>query len=224
MDTSLRKILGVLYAKRSQIAKLKKPFLRFGWKRLILVLALTSTIAHIVLLFYYNGFLSMQYDVEEAAAQIDTQAQRRKNIIVNLGIMVKEYAKHEKEIFKYAADTRKEMVELDTLLSKVVKQDGKQSTPKAPEGLEVLLAKIFAIAERYPDLRLSGNFQQFMNALVDAENKIAEQRMIFNERVNIMSTATGKFPGFIFAWLYGFKAPPYFEPESEARKPPKVDY
>ncbi|MHC4662693.1 MAG: LemA family protein [Planctomycetota bacterium] len=203
---------------------MKKPFLRFGWKRLILVLALTSTIAHIVLLFYYNGFLSMQYDVEEAAAQIDTQAQRRKNIIVNLGIMVKEYAKHEKEIFKYAADTRKEMVELDTLLSKVVKQDGKQSTPKAPEGLEVLLAKIFAIAERYPDLRLSGNFQQFMNALVDAENKIAEQRMIFNERVNIMSTATGKFPGFIFAWLYGFKAPPYFEPESEARKPPKVDY
>ncbi|TET34460.1 MAG: LemA family protein [Planctomycetota bacterium] len=226
MNIPIRKILGVLYSKRSFIEKLKKYVLRFGWKRLVIILVLTFIIFHIVLLFYYNNFLSLQYDVEESKAQIDTQSQRRKNIILNLGIMVKEYAKHEKELFKYTADTRKEMLELDNLLGKIVKPAEKKSssTPKAPEGLENLLAKIFAIAERYPDLRLSENFQRFMDALVDAENTIAEQRMIFNKRVNIMSTATGKFPGLIFAKLYGFKAPSYFEPESEARKPPKVKY
>jgi LemA protein len=98
------------------------------------------------------------------------------------------------------------------------------SKPQVLAGdLDSLLSRIFAIAERYPDLRLSENFQRFMDALVDAEDKIAEQRMVYNERANIMSTAVDKFPGFIFAKVYGFEPPPFFEPEDEARWPPNVE-
>ena len=96
--------------------------------------------------------------------------------------------------------------------------------PKAAGDLDALLSKVFAIAERYPDLRLSENFQRYMDALVDAETKIAEQRMIYNKRANDMSTAVGTFPGFVFAKLYGFEPPAFFEPEAEARKPPKVRF
>jgi len=256
LDIPLRKILRTLYPGRFSGGNPNSSAARPGkrnWKRIILRALLVIILLKLAFLFfYYNSFLSLQYDVEESRAQIDTQLQRRRNIILNLSLMVRDYAKHEREIFTHTTDTRKEMLgpdsgtpptqappsnrgqnspgptasegldglrqgtaaELDALLSK----------PQVTAGdLDALLSRIFAIAERYPDLRLSENFQRFMDALVDAENNIAEQRMIYNQRANIMSTALGKFPGFVFAKIYGFEAPPFFEPEDEARKPPKLE-
>lgn len=215
------------------------------------ILMLALLIAKLALfLFYYNTFLSLQYDVEEASAQIDTQLQRRKNIILNVGIMVKDYANHEREIFMHAADTRKEMVEprpgvspeavederpgdekpgtklveaLDALLDRILNRGKRLRARQAVGDLDALLSKIFAVAERYPDLKLSENYRQFLEALVDSENKIADQRMIYNERANKMSTAVGTFPGFIMAKIFGFEAPTFYKPEQEAKKPPKVE-
>lgn len=245
MDIPLRKILRTLYPERfsgrNPNSSGARPRRR-SWKRYILGALLVIILLKLVfLLFYYNSFLSLQYDVEESRAQIDTQLQRRMNIILNLSLLVRDYAKHEREIFTHTTDTRKDMLEpesgtppkqgprsdrgrnnpgaqvseeLDALLSK----------PQMTAGdLDALLSRVFAIAERYPDLRLSENFQRFMDALVYAEDKIAEQRMIYNERANIMSTAVGKFPGFIFAKIYGFEAPVFFEPEDQARRLPKVE-
>jgi LemA protein len=189
-----------------------------------------------LLFFYYNTFVSLQYDVEEAQAQIDTQLQRRKNVILNLSVMVMEYAEHEKEIFKHATEMRRQMAALKKAPAPVREAEAEGRAPEASRsgqqhgpddaagGLEALLSKIFAVAERYPDLRLSESFQRYMDALVDAETKIAEQRMIYNRRANDMSTAVAKFPGFIFARIYGFEPPEFFIPEAEARKPPIVEY
>jgi len=254
MGIPLRKILRKLYPERLVARKLKRICGPFATKWFILTLLLAVIASMVVfLVFFYNTFLSMQYDVEEASAQIATQLQRRKNIIVNLSLMVRDYAKHEKEIFKHTTETRWEMLEPESRASPekaLLNSQGAQGpAPKRPQGLDgtpqrtvkdlaallakpqitgadldTLLSKIFAIAERYPDLRLSENFQRFMDALVDAENTIAEQRMVYNQRANEMSTAVGKFPGFIFAEIYGFEPPPFFEPEAEARKPPQVEY
>lgn len=232
MNTQLRRIVRAFYPGRFGDRRSRGNGGRFAWKRFAsTVLGVIALIKVALFFFYYNSFVSLQYDVEEAAAQVDTQLQRRKNIILNLSIMVMDYAEHEKEIFKHAADSRKEMAqfrpkappeEAGTALS----GDGgeKRQALQAGGDLEGLLSKIFAIAERYPDLRLSENFKRYMDALVDTEAKIAEQRMDYNERANDMSTAVGKFPGFVFAKLYGFDAPDFFEPEEEARKPPRVEY
>ena len=229
MEIRLRRILRVFYPDRVVAKRSKKNGASFSWGRFGLILALASVLIKLTLFFlYYNSFVSMQYDVEEAAAQVDTQLQRRRNIILNLSVMVMNYAKHEKEIFNHAADTRKDMVQPRSGTppgeGPSPKRGGKKQAPGAAGDLEALLSKIFAIAERYPDLRLSENFQRYMDALVDAETKIANQRMIYNERANDMSTAVGKFPGFIFARIYGFESPTFFEPEAEAREPPKVAY
>jgi LemA protein len=244
VEIKLRRILRVFYPNRVAAKKSKKNGAAFSWRRFGFTLALASVLIKLTLFFlYYNSFVSMQYDVEEAAAQVDTQLQRRRNIILNLSVMVMNYAKHEKEIFGHAADTRKDMVQPSgsrsskPLRSQVAEQPktggpskaavatgGKKQVPGTAGDLEALLSKIFAIAERYPDLRLSENFQRYMDALVDAETKIAKERMIYNERANDMSTAVGKFPGFLFAKIYGFESPSFFEPEAEAREPPKVAY
>ncbi len=249
MSVPLRKILRTFYPDRFSAGKQKNKTARSRWKRYTGLLILVFAIGHaLLLLFYYNTFVSLLYDVQEAQAQVDTHLQRRKNIILNLGIMVMDYAKHEREIFTHAAETRKEMLEPGPLpsgtsgpdpskegladeeaetLNALLRDFGQveEDRPSATPGdLEALLSKIFAIAERYPDLRLSENFESYMDALVDAEDKIAEQRMIYNERANEMSTAVSKFPGFIFAKIYRFEAPPFFESEPGARTPPEVEY
>ncbi len=253
MNIPLRKILRVLYPARFSAAQGRTPGRRFSMRRLLFnFLLVLFVLKGMFLLFYYNTFLSLQYDVEESTAQIDTQLQRRKNVILNLSLMVRDYARHERAIFEHTTDTRKEMLgagsgssptngppsrevparpaadapeglsasgqdpagDLEALLAKARMSDGE---------LDALLSRVFAIAERYPDLRLSESFQVFMDALVDAENKIAEQRMVYNQRANLLSTAIGKFPGFLFARIYGFEPPPFFEPEDDAREPPRVE-
>ena len=230
MDISLRRILRVLYPERrapKTSRRKRSNGASFSWGRFFLVLAGAVVLVKLALFyFYYNAFISLQYDVEEAAAQIDAQLQRRKNIILNLNIMVMDYAEHEKELFRYAADKRKEMVQPKPGVpprEAPSREAGGETQPPGTAGdLEGLLSKIFAVAERYPDLRLSENFQRYMDALVDAETKIAETRMEYNESANDMSTAVGTFPGFIFARLYGFEPPLFYEPEAEARRPPDL--
>ena len=250
MSIPLRKILKAFYPGQFHAEKRKTKAARPWWRRYApLLIVVIITIKATLFLLYYNTFLSLHYDVQEAQAQVDTQLQFRKNIILNLGIMVMDYATHEREIFTHAVDTRKEMLEggasakgaagpnlggkgltdqetvsLKAVLARV-RNGGAQGQPSATASdLDTLLSKIFAIAERYPDLQLTENFQRYMDALVDAESKIAEQRMIYNSIANKMSTALGKFPGFIFAKIYRFEAPQFFESEPAARTPPKVAY
>jgi LemA protein len=214
----------VRFSTRRLTTKLRALFSIRSRRRCIFALLVVGFLVHLVFLLYYNTFLSLQYDVEEARAQIDTQLQLRKNIILNLNVMVTGYGKHEKALFEYAADTRKAMLKPPPGTSPKEAPIPDQLRPILTGDTDTLLSKIFAIAERYPDLRLSENFQRFMDALVNAESKVAEERMVYNKRANMMSTTIGQFPGFIFAWLYGFEAPVFFEPEGDARKPPKLEY
>ena len=230
MQIAMRKILSGLYPERfsdraRRIRSSVRMPMRIGallysrWKLLLFLLIVSHVF---VFLYYYNTFLSLKYDVAEARAQVDTQLQRRKNIILNLHIMVEDYARHEKDLFEHTSETRKEM-----LRSKPASPDGprpgaKMLLPIPAGNLDALLSGVLALAERYPALRLSESFQSFMEALVDAESKVAEQRMIYNERANDFSTILGQFPGYLFAKMYGFESPEFFESDDDAKKPVKV--
>jgi LemA protein len=86
------------------------------------------------------------------------------------------------------------------------------------------LAGLLAVAERYPDLKLSDNFRQFMQALVETEKDLSEERMSYSEMVNRYSTQMKTFPGNMFARIYGFDQLPYYQADGEARWFRPVEY
>lgn len=86
------------------------------------------------------------------------------------------------------------------------------------------LSRIVATAEQYPDLKLSGNFASFMTALIEIEKDIAGERIKFNDKINIYTTAMSKFPVNLFSMLFGFESVPYFEASDEAKRFRKIPY
>ena len=191
---------------------------------------ITVTISVIILLFtiggvyYYNVFINLQYNVQANLAQIDTQLQKRKNLIINLGKTVIEYSKHEREIFTNVAELRtiisggnSETV-LDDIRNKLNNND--PISIKLSEDMEKwenTLSGLIAIAEQYPDLKLSENFRTFMNAILEFEGIIAELRMTYNDSVNQYSTTKDQIPGCIFAFIFRFKDYTYFQVDEDAR-------
>jgi len=212
MAIELRKILNTLYPKSPASGATWVSRLRM--RRLLLILLGGLLILKIVgMVYYYNLFLARQYDCDESHAQIETILQRRRNVQQMLTTMVEDYAKHEKTVFKDIADTR---------AATVSRKPG--GAAAAAGMLEAELSKIIAFAEQYPMLKLNESYLRFMDAVVDTENKLVEQRLLYNKRVNVFSTAVGLFPGNIFQWYFRFRVPPYFEPEAEVRDTPKGKY
>ena len=191
---------------------------------------IAGSILAIVLLFvigaiyYYNVFINLQYNLEANLAQIDTQLQKRKNLIINLGTTIVEYSKHEREIFNHVAELRtmfsgnnsnailediRNQLETNNPLNAKLSGDMAQ--------WENALSRLMAIAEQYPDLKLSENFRTFMDAILGFEEIIAELRMTYNNSVNEYSTVKDQIPGFIYAYMFKFKDFPYFQVDEDAR-------
>ncbi len=189
-----------------------------------------GSILAIVLLFvigaiyYYNVFINLQYNLEANLAQIDTQLQKRKNLIINLGTTIVEYSKHEREIFNHVAELRtmfsgnnsnaileniRNQLETNDPLSAKLSGDLVQ--------WENALSRLMAIAEQYPDLKLSENFRTFMDAILGFEGIIAELRMTYNNSVNEYSTVKDQIPGCVYAFMFRFKDYPYFQVDEDAR-------
>jgi LemA protein len=176
--------------------------------------------------YYYNVFINLQYDIETNVAQIDAQLQKRKNLIVNLGITVLEYSKHERQIFTHLGELRaavsgggdqqslmdnlREELAGDAQLSEVLNEN--------MDKWENALSGLLAVSEQYPDLKLSENFRTFMTAILDFEEKIAELRMIYNTSVNEYSTISDQFPGFVFASLFRSPEFEFFQIEEDVKQ------
>jgi len=179
---------------------------------------------------YYNKFVNLRYNIDANLAQIDTQLQKRKNLIINLGKTVVDYSKHEREIFTYLAELRSAFNNNNTEEILKSNQNGVTNEQEiaGKNGDEInwedTLSNLMAIAERYPDLRLSENFQSYMSAILEFENKIAELRMIYNESVNEYSTTMDQFPGYIFATMFRFKKYKFFKVNEDENNFIEVEY
>lgn len=171
----------------------------------------------------YNGLVSMDEAVSNKWANVETQYQRRSDLIPNLVSTVKGYATHERQTLEAVMQARSQATQ--------VKIDPSNCTPqqlaayqKAQGDVTSALGKLLAITENYPDLKANQNFLELQSQLEGTENRINVARKDFNDAAKEYNTAIRRFPKNIVASMGGFEKRPYFEAEAGAEKAPKVEF
>ncbi|MBF0330859.1 MAG: LemA family protein [Candidatus Omnitrophica bacterium] len=157
-------------------------------------------------IYYYNKFVDLSRFTEMEQHQIEVQMQRKRNLAINLAKMVIAYAEHERTVYEYMADKRSDDLNKNGKLIDALKRGGIAELANIkPEQMEGALSKFMAVAEAYPDLKLSENFQKLMDALVISEDRIAASRMEYNKAASVFHTAVRNFPGCMYAFVFGYK-------------------
>lgn len=172
----------------------------------------------LALIFIYNSLVRAKVRTDEAWSDITVQLKRRLDLIPNLVESVKGYAKHEKTVFENVTKAR----------ANVLNAQGPAETAKADNMFESALKSLFAVAEAYPALRASENYQQLQTELVDTEDKIQASRRFYNGAVRDLNTKIQTFPTNLIAGMMGFRSREFFEVDEseteEVKKPVKVDF
>jgi LemA protein len=162
----------------------------------------------------YNRFVSQEEAIKAQWAQVQNQLQRRNDLIPNLVETVKGYAQHEESVFKDIAEARSRLLAAQTPADTI--QAANQQTSA--------LGRLLAVVESYPQLRANEQFNRLMDELAGTENRIAVERMRYNERIQEYNTARRQFPSNITASIFRFQDYPLFEAPPEARQVPKVNF
>jgi LemA protein len=163
---------------------------------------------------YYNRFVILANRIDNSLSQINVQLKRRADLIPNLIETVKGYAKHEKSIMEDVAKARKALVSAKGVVDKV----------KANDVLSNSLGKLFAIAENYPNLKANENFLELQRELSSTEDRVAYARQNYNDSVLSYNNMTEKFPGVIFAGMFGRKRKNFFDIAPKDREVVKVKF
>ena len=171
----------------------------------------------------YNGMVKMDEQVQNKWANVETQYQRRADLIPNLVSTVKGYAKHEQQTLEDVVKARSEATQL--------KVDAENLTPeklaafqKAQSGVSSALGKLLAVAENYPDLKANQNLLELQSQLEGTENRITVARKDFNDAAKSYNQSIRQFPKNILAGMFGFEKKSYFEAEAGSEKAPKVEF
>jgi len=162
----------------------------------------------------YNGLVSAETAVDNKAAQIDTQLQRREDIIPNLVNTVKGYAAHEKEVFQAIADARSKLAGAGTTAEK----------SEANAELEGALSRLLVVVENYPNLKADTQFARLMDELSGTENRIAVARQDYNNSVTDYNTRIRRFPAALYASVFGFEKKDFFKAAPGAETAPEVQF
>ena len=163
----------------------------------------------------YNRLVRARVRVDEGWAQIDTQLQRRHDLIPNLVESVKGYAAHERETFEEVTAARARAI------STTVPAD----LADAENGLTQALGKLLAITENYPDLKADANFRQLQDELAHTENMVAGARGNYNASVRAYDELRQVFPSSLIASTFSFDDRDYFEVETvDVRRAPDVSF
>jgi len=188
-----------------------------GWTGCLIVvgvLALVLLIAGGSLVGTYNSLVARNEQVTNSWAQVQNVLQRRADLIPNLVETVKGYASHEKEVFERVAEARGRLAGAST----------PAAAAAANAGLTSALGRLLAIAENYPTLKANENFIRLQDELAGTENRIAVERMRYNDAVRDYNAYIKSFPTALYAGSFGFRPEKYFEAPPEAQKAPRVDF
>ncbi|HJU80367.1 MAG TPA: LemA family protein [Acidimicrobiia bacterium] len=162
----------------------------------------------------YNGLVTKRNRVDNSWGQIEVQTKRRYDLIPNLVETVKGYAAHEQQTFERVVQARNAAQAATTPADQA----------QAENLLTGALRQLFAVAEAYPELRASENFQALQGELSDTENKIAVARQIYNDSVLTYNNAVQVAPGNIIAGIFNFATREFFDAPEQAAEPPKVEF
>ncbi len=162
----------------------------------------------------YNRFVSQEEAIKAAWAQVENQLQRRNDLIPNLVETVKGFAAQEKEVFGAIAESRAKLAGART----------PGETMAAANEQTSALARLLVVVENYPQLRSNESFNRLMDELAGTENRIAVERMRYNEAVQAYNTARRQFPANVTAKVFGFQQYEFFEAPPEAKQVPRVNF
>ncbi len=183
-------------------------------KKGLIIVAAIIVIIVIALVASYNGIVSKSVEVDNKLADIDTQLQRRADLIPNLVNTVKGYAKQEQDIINAVTEARAKLSGASTISEKA----------EADQELTSALNRLMIVVENYPDLKSSENFRQLSDELAGTENRIATARRDYNQAVKEYNLQIKKFPTNIMAGMFGFGQKEYFEAKETAQEVPNVNF
>jgi LemA protein len=176
----------------------------------LIVIGALIVIAILYFIAKRNSFIAARNRIDESWSGIDVQLKRRHDLVPNLVETVKGYAAHEKETFEEVTQARAD----------AMAAEGVADTAKAEQGLTGALAGLRAVAENYPTLRATENFQQLSRSLSELEDEIQASRRIYNSNVQAYNTDIEQFPGSIIANQGSFAKREFFEIEDKSEREP----
>ncbi len=194
----------------------KEKGLSRGWIALIVVIALLVIIG-LWIASTYNKLITLDMNANNAWAQVQTQYQRRMDLIPNLVETVKGYAKHEEGVFT-------EITILRSQWQTATSNADIKTQMQVAAGMESALARLLVVVENYPELKANQNFLALQDELAGTENRIAVERKRFNDAIGAYNIKVKRFPSNIVAGMFGFEVRPFFEAEIGAEVAPKVEF
>ena len=180
----------------------------------VIVVVAVVVLLLLFLLWTYNRLVRLRNRSENAWAQVDVQLRRRYDLIPNLVETVKGYASHERATFEEVTAAR----------TAAQQAQGVEEQAQAENVLTAALGRLFAVAEAYPELRATENFQQLQGQLADVEQKIAVSRQVYNDTVLTYDNALETVPTNVVAGFFNFRPRAYFEAEGVTREAPAVQF
>ena len=188
-------------------------------------------IAAVVLIFFmirgaigkYNAMVTLEEGVDASWAQVENVYQRRADLIPNLVATVKGIADFEKETFTAVAEARSKVSNVN-LKGITNNPQAMQNFQQSQGQLSGALSKLMVVVERYPDLKANQNFLDLQTQLEGTENRIAVERNRFNKAAQGYNTIIRRFPGSIYAGMFGFERKAYFEGEAGSEIAPQVEF
>jgi LemA protein len=176
----------------------------------------------------YNSLVTLDQQVQSQWAQVENVYQRRADLIPNLVETVKGAAAFEKDTFTAVAEARSQVGKITPQVMQQAANDPQAFAKfqQAQDGLSSALSRLMVVVERYPDLKATQNFRDLQAQLEGTENRIAVERMRFNEAAQAFNTRRMSFPTVLIAGFFGsrFNEKPYFKAQAGAENAPKVNF
>jgi LemA protein len=189
------------------------------------VVVAVAIIAVVVLGGTYNRLVALSQGVDAQWAQVENVYQRRADLIPNLVATVQGAANFEKSVLVEVTNARASVGQVQTSAKDLPNDPAAFARfEQAQAALSSALSRLLVVVERYPELKANANFQTLQAQLEGTENRIAVERMRYNERAQEYNTARLKFPTNLIANVMGFKEKAYFKAQPGAERPPQVEF
>ena len=171
----------------------------------------------------YNKMVTMEEAVKSSWSNVETQYQRRADLIPNLVSTVKGYAAHEESTLASVIEARSKATSVNISMDELTPEKLAEFQ-KAQSAVTSALGRLIAVSESYPDLKANQNFLELQAQLEGTENRITVARKGFNDATNAYNVTVRKFPANIVAMIFGFDQKPYYEADESAAQAPKVEF